>query len=84
MHSDQGEGETLLELLMRRANCDYLSDLRFLDGERRGRLARYLADIPWQAGSLAEWNEALRYLLAEPPQETEESARNCLIAGLSH
>ncbi len=84
MKRDDGMGEGLLYMLASRTGCDYLSDLCFLDRPRRARVVRELASIPPQAADLAEWNEALWYLLKAPPQDTEESARRQLMEGFSH
>lgn len=71
-----GGGETLkvtislLDALAVRIGCEYLSDLRFLDGIQQVRLVRALKKIGPEEASLAEWNDALQYLINEPPRQT--------------
>ena len=73
----------LLDYLAYRAGCGYLSDLRYLGGGQRARLARALAEIPAEAADLRTWNDALEYLAREPSEPTAEDARARLIAALS-
>ena len=84
-----GGGETLkvtislLDALAVRIGCEYLSDLRFLDGVQQVRLVRALKKIGPEEASLAEWNDALQYLINEPPRQTPEDAKARLIDSLS-
>ncbi len=73
---------SLLDVLAQRMNCTYLSDLRFLSVCRRGQLARKIENIPVEAASVSEWNDALRYLTGRTPapEQTAEESRNRLIA----
>lgn len=73
----------LLDALSIQADCDYLSDLRCLSGWQKMRLARALERVPADAASLKEWNDALDYLVRDPPQETAQAARERLIQSLS-
>lgn len=73
----------LLEFLQYKAGCTYLSDLRRLDGWQRVRLARVLEQIPMEAASIHDWNDALDYLAQAGPEQTAEDARARLIAALS-
>lgn len=73
----------LLEFLQYKAGCTYLSDLRRLDGWQRARLARVLEQIPVEAASIHDWNDALDYLAEAPPELTVEDARARLITALS-
>ena len=73
----------LLEFLQYQAGCVYLSDLRYLGGGQRARLARALAEIPAEAADLRAWNDALEYLAREPSEPTAEDARARLIAAMS-
>ena len=73
----------LLEFLQYQAGCTYLSDLRYLGGWQRARLARALAEIPAEAADLRTWNDALDYLAQAPPEQTAETARARLIAALT-
>ena len=73
----------LLEFLQYQAGCVYLSDLRYLSGWQRTRLARALAEIPAEAADLRAWNDALAYLAGAQPESTAEDARARLIAAMS-
>ena len=73
----------LLEYLSHRAGCAYLSDLRYISGWRRARLARVLEEIPAEAADLRTWNDALDYLAQAGPEQTAETARARLIAALT-
>lgn len=73
----------LLEVLSIQANCQFLSDMKYLDELERGRLARALERIPADAAALKEWSDALQYLARQPPEKTEEAARERLIQSLS-
>ena len=73
----------LPEFLQYQAGCTYLSDLRYLGGWQRARLARALAEIPAEAADLRTWNDALDYLAQAPPEQTAETARARLIAALT-
>lgn len=75
--------EPLLDYLAHRTACEYLSDLRFLDGPGRRRVARLLKDIAPEAADLYVWNDALLYLVQARPEQTAEDARARLIAALS-
>ena len=73
----------LLDFLQYKAGCTYLSDLRRPDGWQRARLARVLEQIPAEAASIHDWNDALDYLAEAPPEQTVEDARARLIAALT-
>ena len=74
----------LLEYLSHQAGCVYLSDLRYISGWQRARLARVLEEIPAKAADLRTWNDALDYLAQTEPKRTTEHARARLIATLNH
>ena len=74
---------SLLDYLSHRAGCEYLSDLPYTTGWQRTRLTRALEDIPPEAASLHDWNDALQYLARQPPEETAQGARERLIQSLS-
>lgn len=75
---------SLLDTLAMQMGCDYLSDLRFLDGAQRAALAEKLKRIPAQTSDLHDWNDALEYLTGDSrPRADAEQARAALIAGLS-
>lgn len=73
----------LLEYLSYRAGCAYLSDLKYINGWQRARLARVLEEIPAGAADLRIWNDALGYLAQAPPEQAAEDARALLITKLS-
>ena len=73
----------LVDALSIQADCMYLSDLRYLDKWQRVRLARILGQLPADAASLEEWNNALQYLAQQPPEETAAAARERLIQSSS-
>lgn len=73
----------LLEVLSMQVNCQFLSDIKYLDELDRRRLAHILEHIPPDAAALKEWNDALQYLTKCPPEETAEAARERLIQSLS-
>ena len=73
----------LLEYLSYQAGCAYLSDLRYISGWRRARLARVLEEIPAEAADLRAWNDALEYLAGAQPEPTAETARMRLITALT-
>ena len=72
----------LLDFLAYRAGCTYLSDLPRATGWQRARLAQALNDIPADAASLHDWNDALDYLIQAPPAPTAQEARARLMAEL--
>ena len=74
---------SLLEFLAYKAGCPYLSDLPRVSGWQRVRMARELEQIPAEAASLHDWNDALDYLAQTGPEQTAEDARARLIAALS-
>lgn len=73
----------LLDALSIQADCMYLSDLHYLDKWQRMRLVRTLEQLPADAASLEEWNNALQYLAQQPPEETAAAARTRLLQSLS-
>lgn len=73
----------LLDALSIQAGCTYLSDLRYLHGWERVRLARILRKLPPGAATLNEWNDAFMYLSNGPPQTTAAAARERLLQSLS-
>ena len=72
----------LLDYLQWKMGCAYLSDLHWLSGGQRMRLAREIERIEAPEASLHEWNDALEYLLGRGPEPTAEAARAALIAAL--
>ena len=78
-------GIPFLELLQAWAGCEYLSDLHFIGRTQKRRLCEKLSAIRPETVSLAEWNDALEYILQETAvqEDTAEKAKDALIAGLS-
>jgi hypothetical protein len=76
-------GISLLDILMVYASCTYMSDLHYLSGSQRMRLARKLGKLLPEAYSLWQWNDALTYLVDEPPVETALTARTRILSWLS-
>ena len=66
----------LLDFLAYRVGSAYLSDLPRMNG---ARLARELEQIPAEAASLHDWNDALEYLAQAPPEATPQDARDRLV-----
>ena len=73
---------SLLDYFQLKTQCEYLSDLHWLSSEQRACLAREIEKIKAERASLHEWNDALEYLLGQPPQPEAEAARDALMAGL--
>ena len=69
----------LLDFLAYQVGSPYLSDLPRMNG---ARLARELEQIPAEAASLHDWNDALDYLTGAPPEKTAQAARERLIHAL--
>lgn len=70
---------SLLETLARRMGCTYLSDLKYLDMDRREMLAELVRNIPAASAGCAQWNDALTYLGGEAPCADAETARAALL-----
>lgn len=75
---------SLLDVMSIQMRCDYLSDLRFLNGGQRALLAQKLERLTAKAEDLPDWNDALQYLTGDSqPRATAAQAKAALIAGLS-
>lgn len=74
---------SLLEYMQGRMGCMYLSDMHFLNAGEKLRLARNLEQIPPEAATLDEWNDALEYLADAKKAEAPDVARRQLIMYLS-
>ena len=70
----------LLDFLAYQVGSPYLSDLPRMNGTR---LARELDQIPAEAASLHDWNDALAYLANAPPEATPQAARGRLLERLN-
>ena len=71
--------KSLLDLLAESAGCAFLSDLRNVNSDQQGRLAKKLESILPEAYPFSVWNDALRYLTGAPEEVTSEAARAQLI-----
>ena len=75
---------SLLDVLSMKMRCDYLSDLRFLNGGQRALLVQKLERLTAEDEDLPDWNDALQYLTGDSqPRATAAQAKAALIAGLS-
>ena len=74
---------SLLDAMAAQARREYLSDLKYLQDWELIRLGRTLEQVPANAATLFEWNDALAYLAAAPPEQTQEAARERLITFLT-
>lgn len=59
-----------------------ISDLPRMDGTSRIAACRTLEKVKAEDESLAGWNDALSYLVGEPPAESQAEARARLIQKL--
>lgn len=71
---------SLLDFLAHQVGSTYLSDLPRMSG---ARLVRELEQIPAEAASLHDWNDALEYLAQAPPEATPQAARGRLLERLN-
>lgn len=71
---------SLLDVMSIQMRCDYLSDLRFLNGGQRTLLAQKLERLTAAEEDLHDWNDALEYLAQAPPEQTAQAAKERLIA----
>lgn len=69
----------LLEYLAYISGSKYLSDLHYLDGTGRNRIAQALENISSESVSLWEWNDALNYLAEAGPAASPSAVRELLI-----
>ena len=74
---------SLLEAVRLQAQCEYLSDLRYIGDEQRRHLAQSLEKVAPERASLFDWNDALDHLAQAPPEATPQAAKARLIAELS-
>lgn len=74
---------SLLDTMAVWMGCTYVSDLHALSPWQRSQLAGKVKYIRLEAATLAEWNDALVYLVHDPPQKTAKEAKTRLIRELS-
>lgn len=76
---------SLLETILMDSGCKSLSDLSTISKTRKKEIACHiLNEVPTDAPTLQDYNEAIHYLLCEGPKATKEEARACLLAGLAN
>lgn len=83
MTNEKNVNRSLLEQLASASNCEYLSDLGFLDGLQRKQLIGILETIPAESVPLSQWNDALEYLAQTNHARTQEGAKRKLMSQLS-
>lgn len=74
---------SLLESILIDSGCKSLGNLSLLTKAQRMRIGGHIKnDIPPDAPTLQDYNEALHYLLCLGPEDTKEKARSRLLSGL--
>lgn len=74
---------SLLETILMDSGCKSLGDLSTLSKDKRSKIAEHIScDIPLDAPTLQDYNEALHYLLCVGPENSKEKARSRLLNGL--
>lgn len=76
---NEPQEKAILDLLAEELGCMFLSDLLFLDEEKRSSLANIIRrHYPAESASLHDWNNALTYLTGHDPENTAAAARDKL------
>ena len=75
--------QSLLDLIAIQMGCMYLSDLRFLTGAQKTRLAYTLERLTPREEDLYQWNDALEYLTGAACEPSALEAKQRLIQLLS-
>jgi hypothetical protein len=65
---------SLLDYMMFKLGCDYLSDLKFLSPQRRAVLTWELGKIKPEMTSLADWNRSVTYLTGKKANYQDRAA----------
>lgn len=73
---------SLIDFLAKEMGCVYVSDLTHLNAWQQKHLAAVLEELPAEAASQREWDDALCYIEMLPPQSDAEKDRKCLLAAL--
>ena len=73
---------SLVDFLAKEMDCAYISDLTHLPPWQQQRLAAVLEQLPSEAASQREWDDALNYIEMLPPQSDAEKDRQCLLSAL--
>ncbi|MDD4850527.1 MAG: hypothetical protein PHO10_07490 [Gemmiger sp.] len=73
---------SFLERLAVAACCPILSDLRFLPPTEQRQLVGLVRYTPLEAVPLAEWNDALSYLVGRPAAPSAAAARAALLQAM--
>lgn len=75
---------SLLDLMAIYAECEYLSDLRYINDSQRVQLAQKLKEVPAKGEDLFDWSDALEYLTsAKCVYSSVDQVKYALIAALS-
>lgn len=69
---------SLPDVLAEGMGYPFISDLRQISGKERLRMAQKLEALSADAYPLAQWNEALAYLIVSSPEDSPGKARNRL------
>ena len=75
--------QSLLDLIAIQMGCMCLSDLRFLTGAQKTRLAYKLEHLTPREEDLRQWNDALEYLTGAASEASALEAKQRLIQLLS-
>ena len=73
---------SIVEYIAMKLGYINLSDLHHMDTADRLAACRVVEKVNAEAESLDGWNDALSYLVGEPPAESQEEARSRLIEKL--
>lgn len=74
----------LIDYIAFKMKCDYVSDLKFpLSTIEKRHVLHLLESIPPEAEPLTGWNDALNYILAEAPAQSQAEAKTKLLSGLA-
>lgn len=74
---------SLIDYLAHTTQCDYISDLHFMNRIRKWKAYRALRKIPAEAYPLKDWSDALCYMTRRTPQTSAAKARTELLAFLA-
>lgn len=73
---------SLVDFMAFKCGCMYVSDLPHVGMHEKMKIIRVLETLETDIFSIHDWNDALDYLLHEPPCDTEEEAREKLASRL--
>ena len=82
-NNDTKKKMSLLDVMAIRFQCDYLSDLKYLNNFERLQLAEEIQRVSARDEDLWNWNDALEYLVGSKMAcSNAEQAKAALIAAL--